>query len=145
MYINRLKQEFDDRITMFRLEKIYILKDNCRMFTKTVIQKNGTCIYERKDSRLIGYNAVKQLEIEAGSQSKAHTRQQGKVDVKNDIFGLIQYCMEAHFKKTQEKKKKKHDLDCQQHNMLLLARTLKKRRRSNGQIGKPVNTVTQHF
>ena len=24
MYINRLKQEFDDRITMFRLENIYI-------------------------------------------------------------------------------------------------------------------------
>ena len=39
LYINRLKQEFDDRITMFRLEKIYILKDNWRMFTKTVIQK----------------------------------------------------------------------------------------------------------
>ena len=40
---------------MFRLEKnIYILKDNCRMFTKTVIQKNGTCICERRDSRLIG-------------------------------------------------------------------------------------------
>ena len=37
LYINRLKQEFDDRITMFRLEKKYILEDNCRMFTKTVI------------------------------------------------------------------------------------------------------------
>ena len=60
------KQEFDDRITMFRLEKyIYILKDNCRMFTKTVIQKNGTCICKRKDSRLIGNKAVKKLEIEA--------------------------------------------------------------------------------
>ena len=59
MYINRLKQEFDDRITMFRLEKIYILKENCRMFTKTVIQKNGTCICQRKDSRPIGNNAVK--------------------------------------------------------------------------------------
>ena len=59
LYINRLKQEFDDRITMFRLENIYILKENCRMFTKTVIQKNGTCIYERKDSYLIGNNAVK--------------------------------------------------------------------------------------
>ena len=56
---NRLKQEFDDRITMFRLGKIYILKDNCKMFTKTVIQKNGTCICKRKDSRLIGNNAVK--------------------------------------------------------------------------------------
>ena len=30
-----------------------ILKDNCRMFTKTVIQNNGTCICGRKDSRLI--------------------------------------------------------------------------------------------
>ena len=39
LYINRLKQEFDDRITMFRLENIYILKENCRMFTKTVIKK----------------------------------------------------------------------------------------------------------
>ena len=47
-------QEFDDRITMFRLEKY-----DCRIFTKTVIQNNGTCICERKDSRLIGNNAVK--------------------------------------------------------------------------------------
>ena len=38
MYINRLKQEFDDRITMFRLENIYILKENCRMFTKTSLR-----------------------------------------------------------------------------------------------------------
>ena len=60
LYISRLKQEFDDRLTkLFRFEKIYTLKDNCRMFTKTVIQKNETCICERKDSRLIGNNAVK--------------------------------------------------------------------------------------
>ena len=38
--VYKQKQAFDDRITMFRLEKIYILKDNCRMFTKTVIQNN---------------------------------------------------------------------------------------------------------
>ena len=57
--VYKQKQEFDDGITMFRLEKIYILKDNCRMFTKTVLQNNGTCICERKDSRLIGNNAVK--------------------------------------------------------------------------------------
>ena len=45
--VYKQKQEFDDRITMLRLEKnIYILKNNCRMFTKTVIQNNGTCIYE---------------------------------------------------------------------------------------------------
>ena len=36
-----------------------ILKANCGMFTKTVIQNNGTCICERKDSHLIGNNAVK--------------------------------------------------------------------------------------
>ena len=83
------------------------------MFTKTVIQNNGTCICEGKDSRLMGNNAVKQIEIEVLSQSKAHTRQRGEVDVKNDIFGLIGYCMEAHFKKTQQKKKEKHDLGCQ--------------------------------
>ena len=57
--VYKQKQEFVDRITMFRLEKIYVLKNNCRMFTKTVIQNNGTCICERKDSRLIGNNAVK--------------------------------------------------------------------------------------
>ena len=57
--VYKQKQEFDDRITMFRLEKIYILKDNCRMFTKTVIQKNETCICERKDSRVIGNYAGK--------------------------------------------------------------------------------------
>ena len=61
LYINRLKQEFDDRITMFRLEKkcIYLKIIAECFFTKTVIQKNGTCICERKDSRLIGNNAVK--------------------------------------------------------------------------------------
>ena len=47
-FVYKQKQEFDDRITMFRLEiYIYILKNNCRMFTKTVIQNNGTCIYAR--------------------------------------------------------------------------------------------------
>ena len=45
--------------SVYEQKKIYILKDNCRMFTKTVIQNNGTCICERKDSRLIGNNAVK--------------------------------------------------------------------------------------
>ena len=29
------------------------------MFTKTVIQNNGTCICERKEGRLIGDNAVR--------------------------------------------------------------------------------------
>ena len=57
--VYKQKQGLDDRKTMFRLEKKYILKDNCRMFTKTVIENNGTCICERKDSRLIGNNAVK--------------------------------------------------------------------------------------
>ena len=53
------QQEFDDRTTMFRLEKKNRLKDHCRMFTKTVTQNNGTRIWERKDSHLIGNNAVK--------------------------------------------------------------------------------------
>ena len=35
------------------------------MLTKTVIQNNGNCICERKDSRLTGNNVVKKLEIEA--------------------------------------------------------------------------------
>ena len=43
--VYKQKQEFDDRTK--------ILKDNCRMFTKTVIQNNGTYIGGRKDSRLI--------------------------------------------------------------------------------------------
>ena len=60
--------------TILRIEKAWletknILKDNCGMFTKTVIQNNGRCIWERKDSRLIGNNAVKKLEIEVWSQS----------------------------------------------------------------------------
>ena len=56
-YVYKQKQEFDDRKTMFCSRKKYILKENCRMFTKTVIENNGTCICERKDSRL--NNAVK--------------------------------------------------------------------------------------
>ena len=32
---------------------------------------------------------IARLEIEAWSQSKANTRQEGDFDVKNDIFGLI--------------------------------------------------------
>ena len=57
--VHKQKQEFDDRTTMFRLEKKNRLKGHCRMFTKTVTQNNGTCICERKDSHLIGNNAVK--------------------------------------------------------------------------------------
>ena len=48
--VYKQKQDFDDRTTMFRLEKKIL---NCRVFTKTVIRNNGTFISERKDSRLI--------------------------------------------------------------------------------------------
>ena len=56
--VYKQKQEFDDRTTIFRLKKNR-LKDHCRMFTKTVTKNNGTCICERKDSHLMGNNAVK--------------------------------------------------------------------------------------
>ena len=59
------------------------------MFKKTVIQKNGTCICERKDSRLIGNNEVKWLEIEAilgdqgaDSGGEGKSKRAGKYDTK---------------------------------------------------------------
>ena len=55
----------------------------------------------------MGNNAVKQIEIEALSQSKAHTRQPGEVDVKNDIFGLIGYCMGSTLYENLAKKERK--------------------------------------
>ena len=80
-------------------KNIYILKDNCRMFTKTVIQNNGNCICERKDSRLIGNNVVKKLEIEVWSPPKANTRQGGKLTRKTIFLDLFSIVWKHSFKK----------------------------------------------